>query len=261
LARPQQATIYKDQATVCRRLGIAPRTLQRDMKDPGFPDCSAGYDLEAIREFRLRRNRPATEARDEARELDLETKRHRKEQERLKAERMRHQLEEFEGNLLPRPVVELAIASILTHLGDWCDQFPEFIRNFCCRSCRDRVESALKKELDKGRADACQRLSAIEGTDASFADLIEALLDSDCAKVAAALCHVMDPGKLARGIPPARFERTPTDDGSQEETTRLEPDERAAPRAGAGTRTARRSENRKPRPPGNSEEGRLETDS
>jgi hypothetical protein len=135
-------------------------------------------------------------------------------------------------------VVELAIALILTQLGDWCDQVPEFIRSFCCRGCRDRVESALKKELDKGRADAAERLSAIEGTDGRFANLIETLLDSGCAKVAAALSHVVDPEKL----------RTSTDGkDSQDQPRRLESDGCASRGTAARARAARRSEDRKPR--------------
>jgi hypothetical protein len=147
--RRKSPTIYPDQAGVCRRLGITPRTLQRDMKDPGFPDCSAGYDVEAIREYRQSRTRPETDARDEARELDLQTKRHRKEQERLKAEKMRHQLEEYEGELLPRRTVEFAITSILLRIGDWANQLPELTRNVCCNGCRDAVEKFLTNELNQ----------------------------------------------------------------------------------------------------------------
>jgi hypothetical protein len=191
--------VLQDQAAAARRLGISTRTLQRYAKDPGFPDCSAGYDVAAIRQWEALHGKSKGESRNKAVELDLRTKHWRAKQERLKARRMQVQLDEQEGELLPRPAVELAIAQILTTLSDWADQLPDLIGMQCCRKCRDRVEQRLKSEFHSGQETAANLLAAIDAGPRNFRELVEALLASDCRKVAIALhATCLDPDRLPK---------------------------------------------------------------
>jgi hypothetical protein len=179
--------LFQDQATVCRRLGITTRSLQRYMKDPGFPDCSAGYNLPAIREWQALHAKPITQARSAAIELDLRTKRWKEKRERIRARKEQLQIEQLEGELLPRRTFELAIAQILTRIGDWAEQLPELIRGECCEVCRDKIEGLLRKELNAERQTAANDLSNLDASPRNFNRLIEALQEADCKKVAEAL--------------------------------------------------------------------------
>ena len=155
--------VVRTQIEAARQLGVEDRTLRRWMKNPGFPDCSAGFDIPDIRAFLGRQNKPAAELRTEYLEHDVSIKRDRAEQERIKTANMRHQFLENEKELLPRRAVELSIALILTSLRDWAAQLPDLAQAQCCRKCRPAIEKHLKEELGRLQSEAATNLTNLNG--------------------------------------------------------------------------------------------------
>jgi hypothetical protein len=149
--KPAPASIVKEQIEAARLLGVTDRSLRTWMRDPGFPDCSAGYDIAAIKTWQDANRRAGSDAREQAQQLQLALKREKVAQEAIKTQQMERKLEELEGGLLPRRTIELALATVLTKHGDWCDQLPDLIRGECCKSCRKRIPDSLQTELDERR--------------------------------------------------------------------------------------------------------------
>lgn len=61
------------------------------------------------------------------------------------------QLEVLQETLLDRPTYELFAATLLTHLGDWCDQLPYLISGELPKSHRRKISDRLRRELDDRR--------------------------------------------------------------------------------------------------------------
>jgi DNA-binding transcriptional MerR regulator len=191
--------IVQTQLEAAQRLGVEDRTLRRWMKNPGFPECSAGFDIQAIRAFLAHQNKPAAELRSEYLEHDVSIKRDRAEQERIKTANMRHEFLENEKQLLPRRAVELSIALILTRLRDWAEQLPDLVDGHCCRKCRPALGKHLKEELGRVQTEAARDLANLDAGPERFEKLIDALMKADQNAVAGALTHVTDP--MLDGLP------------------------------------------------------------
>lgn len=142
-----------NQKQAAEQLGVTDRALRDWMHKPGFPDWSAGYDVDAIRawadELRLKGSIESEADADLRRKLEVE----KLEQERIKTQQLRHKLAVQEGELLPRRAWELFAATVLTSLGDWCEQLPSIIAGVVPAAHRDGVRKRLAQELDDRRKD------------------------------------------------------------------------------------------------------------
>lgn len=156
---PAEPIIVSEQKELARLLGVTPRTVRNWLQDPAHPDIARGYDVAAWREFQRRFEKGGSETAKEATRLGLDLKSQRVEQERLRTRQMELKLQEQERELLPRRAQELAIATILTNLGDKLDQLPDLIAGDSCPKCRPRIRSRLKAELDSARSELADSLS------------------------------------------------------------------------------------------------------
>jgi hypothetical protein len=153
------------QTEAALRLGVTPRTLRDWRQLDGFPDCTRGYDLEAIQRWRQAHERKGSEAADAARKLKLAITAEKLRQMQLRTRREQLDLELKEGTLLPRKAVEQSVAVLLSALGDWCDQLPDLIAAICPNQrTAAKVRARLQQELDRRRAQLADDLKALGGT-------------------------------------------------------------------------------------------------
>lgn len=152
-AKEPTPQIVREQKEAARLLGITDRGLRDWMKKPGFPDWSAGYNVDAIRawadDLRLKGSLESEAEAEIHRQLEIE----KLEQERIKTLQLRHKLAVQEHELLPRRGWELFAATLMTSLGDWCEQLPDIIAGVCTDDCREGVRKRLADELDDRRDD------------------------------------------------------------------------------------------------------------
>ena len=134
-------------------LGITPRQLGEWKHEDGFPDCSNGYDVDAIAKWREERNRKGSAKS----EVDQQLRRAML-VEKLKREKQKNYLDklaidEAEGQLLKREFVERFIAGLLSGLGDWCEQLPGLMEAELPakygKKLRARLESELRRMRDQ----------------------------------------------------------------------------------------------------------------
>lgn len=134
-------------------LGITARQLGDWKHEDGFPDCTNGYDIDAITKWREERNRKGSAKS----EIDQQLRRALL-AEKLKREKQKNYLdklaiEEAEGQLLKREFVERFIAGLLSGLGDWCEQLPGLMEAELPvkygKKLRARLESELRRMRDQ----------------------------------------------------------------------------------------------------------------
>ena len=151
-AAPAAATqLIIEQADAARRLGVTDRQLRNWLREPGFPGISRGYDLAAIRAWIEERGRKGSDQDGASKRIRLA-----RDAERLQIEQCRRQqaeldLRERQRELLPRRGWELFAATLLTQLGDWCDQLPDLVGGVCPKQHRRRIADRLRQELDARR--------------------------------------------------------------------------------------------------------------
>ena len=154
-------TLIREQKEAARALGTSDRNLRLWLREPTFPDCAAGYDLAAIKQWRDENKRAGSEARQDAHDLQTALKREKLVEAEIKNQQSRLKLAEREGELLPRETLERALSMIATKACDGLDQLPDLIRGECSKKDRDRVAARLKKELDKWRTDLSTELESL----------------------------------------------------------------------------------------------------
>lgn len=151
--------IVIEQKEAADRLGVTARTI-RDWRDQhsDFPDCSAGYDLDAITAWRDRLAKKGSEDGDAARKLKLARQAEALKRDRLRTRDAELDIAEREKELLPRPTWELFAANLLSGLADWCEQLPDLIAGQCCKKCQKTLGDRIKKELDRRREQLAEDL-------------------------------------------------------------------------------------------------------
>lgn len=146
------------QKVAAEELGVTATALRQWMAQPGFPDCSAGFDLAAIRAWRQERGKKGSEAGETVDRLKTALLAQRVRREKVRADREeRHALVDA-GELLPRQKWELFAALLLTNLGDAFDQLPDLIAAICCPDCGRKVHARLAEELDARRNEIAEEL-------------------------------------------------------------------------------------------------------
>ena len=99
--------LLREQKAAAEALGVTPRGLRDWMKEPGFPDCSAGYDLEAIADWQAARAKKGSAEGEQARKLKLAITAQKLRQEKAKADAAERSEEEAKNNILRRDEWEL----------------------------------------------------------------------------------------------------------------------------------------------------------
>jgi hypothetical protein len=156
-------TILGDEK-LSRRYDVSTRTIQ-SWRKAGMPHEPAGrnryrYDTSKTDPWKVVHEKKAGVDSDpdsfKAKQAILKEK---AEQEAIETALLRNKLGKEEQNLIERRTIELAIATILTQFGDWCEQLPEIIDGECCKSCKAKIGKRLKEELDKRREDLADDLA------------------------------------------------------------------------------------------------------
>lgn len=161
-----------DEITPTRRaaaaaLGITEKALQLWTQEPWFPAGAVGKDAKgnnrnwnvtAIRAARDAIGRKGSEVSDTAKKLKLATDNEKFQQAKIRTEQDRLALETTKGELIPRDALELFASTLLTSLGDWCEQLPDLIAAAVPKKYRKPVKDRLKQELDARRVQAAAAL-------------------------------------------------------------------------------------------------------
>lgn len=92
--------------------------------------------------------------------INAALKKERLKQLQIRTAGMTADLEARHGELLPRRGCELFATTLLTTLGDWCEQLPELLAGECCPKCKTRIEKRLRGELDNRRNDIADELTS-----------------------------------------------------------------------------------------------------
>ena len=132
-------------------LGVTEKALGNWKHEEGFPDCSLGYDVDAIKAWREEWNRKGSGASDFDRQQRRELMAKRIESQTLKNYNENLDRLEREKQLLKREVVEQFIAGLLSGLGDWCEQLPGLMEAELPAKQGKKLRARLETELRRMR--------------------------------------------------------------------------------------------------------------
>jgi hypothetical protein len=163
MARKPPETLEPTQAGAARQLGITARGLRLWAAEAWFPKdahTAGGWDVEKIKAARDAEDRKGSPV-----DADREARRRRKDdldaaikQQILAQETMKRQ--QLEGSLFPRAGCELVHSTILTSIGDRCDQLPELVGPLAGKGERKAIELELKRWGDELRESLEKQLNA-----------------------------------------------------------------------------------------------------
>lgn len=118
MAGARKPNLVPEQTEAARLLGVSTRTLRNWMDVAGFPDCSSGYDLRQIREWRDEQQKKGSLP-DEKR-LEDNARQHAAKTRSLEAKAVLDELAlaEKQGLLVPRDLVIELLAVLATMIRD-----------------------------------------------------------------------------------------------------------------------------------------------
>lgn len=157
-------SVIIQQKQAAEALGVTPRTLRDWQNVDGFPDCSRGYDVEAIRTWRQANERKGSEPERVAKQIKLGVLAEKLKQMQLRTKKDQLDLDAKEGTLLPRKAIEQSAAVLLSALGDWCEQLPDLVAAIVSKKDQRKVRDRLKTELDARREQLADDLKALGGS-------------------------------------------------------------------------------------------------
>lgn len=155
--------VIQQQVEAADILDVSARTLRDWSRLPGFPDCSTGYDTDAIQRWRQDNERKGSESDSTSKKLKLALLAEKLKQASVETKLASLKLETAEGTLIPRKGVELTAQVILSSLSEWCDQLPDLISGILPKKHRQVVANELKRELDKRRVELAAELRSLPG--------------------------------------------------------------------------------------------------
>lgn len=155
--------LISHQVEAAEQLGITPRSLRNWIEEPGFPDCSAGYDVAAIRAWREAHERKGSEPEVATKRLKLALLAEKLKQAQIETRQSQLTLESKEKTLLPRQAIERSAAVILSGLVDACEQIPDLAAGLVSKKDQAKVRAFLKRELDEMRRRIAADLRALPG--------------------------------------------------------------------------------------------------
>lgn len=134
-----------EQKAAAAALDITPRSLRDWMKEPGFPDCAAGYDVDAIKRWRDDRAKKGSELGEQAKRLKVATAAQRLRLEKARADAAERNEQTAQGNILPRDELETAIAEAISLARDQFLSLPKEL----CRLAPKALHRKLQDEGEK----------------------------------------------------------------------------------------------------------------
>lgn len=155
--------VFTQQVDAAKSLGITPRSLREWEKEPDFPDCSRGYNTEAIQQWRQENDRKGSEVDSTKKRIQIGILAEKMKQAAIKTKMDTLAMEAAEGKLIPRKGVEQTAQIILSSLSEWCDQLPDLIAAQLPKKYQAAVAKDLKRELDKRRVELASELKSLPG--------------------------------------------------------------------------------------------------
>lgn len=148
-------------------LGIVPRVLGDWARAPWFPEGATerdakgkrfNWNTEVIAHARDAMGRKGSTSAEESHRVKLLTDEEKLERQKIARRHEELELAEKEGELVPRRAVELHFATLLTELGDWCEQLPDLIAGDVPAKIRPKLKARIKDELDRRRRELSAEL-------------------------------------------------------------------------------------------------------
>ena len=138
-----------EQKAAADALGITPRSLRDWMKEPGFPDCSAGYDIDEIKRWRDDRAKKGSELGDQAKKLKVATAAQKLRFEKARADAAEREERAAQGNILPRDELETAVAELISLARDRLSGVPKSLSKFLPKTLHRRFQDEATKEVQR----------------------------------------------------------------------------------------------------------------
>lgn len=155
------ATIVHLQKTAAEYLGVTATALRKWEREPGFPDTSNGYNIDAIREWIQRRSKKGSEQSELSHSLSIALKGEKLKQARLDTKKKELELAARESQLIPRKAVELSFCAVISGLHDLCEQLPDIIAAQLPQKHKQHLAQLLKRELEDMRNRIASDLKSI----------------------------------------------------------------------------------------------------
>src|ERR1051326_4469132 len=145
--RTKQATaaLVTSRKEAAQQLDVTERQLGNWKKEPGFPDCSQGYDLDAIRKWRETNARKGSKEGKLLRRLKAAGLRQQLRIRRAEADRIERRELEAQGNILNRDVYELFLIESQQKARDRLLRLPKLL----CANLPAKFHRTLQAEADK----------------------------------------------------------------------------------------------------------------
>ncbi|HEY0982383.1 hypothetical protein [Schlesneria sp.] len=152
--------VIEERISAAKALGVSDRQLGRWKLTEGFPDCSNGYDIDAIQAWREANQRKGSAEDDQIAVINRAIKLEKLKEIKAKNHLAGLAIDEAEKRLLPRQLYEQFIAALLAGIGDWCNQLPGLLEAEIpakygkkvkaraaeeCRKMRERLAEDLKR--------------------------------------------------------------------------------------------------------------------
>ena len=150
--------ISTERLAAAKALGITARSLGDWRKLPGFPDCSAGYDIKAIQKWREDHQKKGSAADEQIAAINKALKWEKLQELKKKNHLLDLERDAEEGKLLPRRTYELFVASLLSGIGDWCEQIPALVEAELPAKYGKKARARLEEEFKRMREQLAEDL-------------------------------------------------------------------------------------------------------
>lgn len=158
--------MIEQQKDAAAALGVSPKALRDWMAEPGFPDCSQGYDVAAIEAWRNSRQRKGAELGNLKHAVQVATMQQKLRIEKARADEAEEERERAKGNLLYRDEHALAIREHVTICRD--TMIPELLNETCRlvpKEFHRRVQTEGRRVLEAALERLTRGLQSAESTD------------------------------------------------------------------------------------------------
>lgn len=142
---PPKRRIIKERKEAAKVLGISPRWFGEWKKLDGFPDCSHGYDIDAIEAWRDENGFKGSDLAEEAKKLKVEITAQKLRIETARADAAERAEQAAKGNILPRDEFETAVAEIIAIARD---RFRGLGKE-ACKLAPKSLHNKLRKSIDQ----------------------------------------------------------------------------------------------------------------
>lgn len=158
------ATTQKELETILKELiGVGAERQIRVWLADGMPGKPGHYEVDAVVEWCMKNDHFVKKigaiGNGDLEEIDKGHWSAFRVREQALQEQMDRQEREYE--LLPRAAVELQFATLLTSLGDWCDQLPDKVGTIVPKQYAAKVRERLRTDLTQRRQQVHDELTRV----------------------------------------------------------------------------------------------------